>query len=179
MAAAITHGNVELKNVNPSHLEAVIAKMEEIGVKISCRKRSMTVKGPVTLWPTRVVAYPYPGFPTDLQPAMMPLLAVADGASILADTVFPNRFSHAMELARMGADIQVAGDEARIAGIPALRGASVMASDIRAGAGLVLAALGAKGTSEVLRVYHIDRGYDHLERKLVALGADIKRMAEE
>ena len=105
----------------------------------------------------------------------MPLLTVADGASVLAETVFPNRFSHAMEMARMGADIQVTGDEARVAGVPRLRGASVMASDIRAGAGLVIAALGASGNSEVLRVYHIDRGYDHLEDKLNRIGADIKR----
>jgi UDP-N-acetylglucosamine 1-carboxyvinyltransferase len=150
-----------------------------MGSEISCGKNRMTVTGPRKLWPTRVVAFPYPGFPTDLQPAILALLTVADGASVVSDTVFPNRFSHAMEIARMGADIQISGDEARIAGVPQLHGAAVMAADIRAGAGVVLAALGAEGISEVRRVYHIDRGYDHLERKLAQLGADIQRLKDE
>jgi UDP-N-acetylglucosamine 1-carboxyvinyltransferase len=176
MAAAMTRGTVELENVAASHLEAVIAKLQDLGVQISVSRKRMTVKGPKRLWPTRVVTYPYPGFPTDLQPTILPVLAIADGASVVAETVFPNRFSHAMEMVRMGADMQVTGDEARVAGVPMLRGASVMASDIRAGAGLVLAALGAEGNSEVLRVYHIDRGYEHIEDKLGRLGADIKRV---
>jgi len=175
IAGIITRGTVELTNVRPDHLEAVIVRLADMGVEVKSSRRRMTVKGPKRLWPIRVVTFPYPGFPTDLQPALMPLLAIADGASVLAETVFPNRFSHAMEMVRMGADIQVTGDEARIAGVPRLRGASVMASDIRAGAGLVLAALSASGNSEVLRVYHIDRGYDHLEDKLNRIGADIKR----
>jgi UDP-N-acetylglucosamine 1-carboxyvinyltransferase len=178
-AAALTSGKVELANVRADHLEAVIAKLQEMGVRITSTRRKMTVKGPSQLWPVRVITYPYPGFPTDLQPAIMPLLAVADGASLVAETVFPNRFSHAMEIVRMGADIQVTGDEARIAGVPKLRGASVMASDIRAGAGLVLAALGAEGNSEVRRVYHIDRGYDRLEEKMARLGADIHRRKDD
>lgn len=179
MASAITNGSVELTDVAPSHLDAVTAKLREMGSEISCEKNRMTVKGPKKLWPTRVVAFPYPGFPTDLQPAILALLTVADGASIVSDTVFPNRFSNAMEIARMGADIQVSGDEARIAGVPQLHGAAVMAADIRAGAGVVLAALGAEGISEVRRVYHIDRGYDHLERKLAHLGAEIERRKDE
>jgi UDP-N-acetylglucosamine 1-carboxyvinyltransferase len=179
MASAITNGSVELTDVAPSHLDAVTAKLREMGSEISCEKTRMTVKGPKKLWPTRVVAFPYPGFPTDLQPAILALLTVADGASIVSDTVFPNRFSNAMEIARMGADIQVSGDEARIAGVPQLHGAAVMAADIRAGAGVVLAALGAEGISEVRRVYHIDRGYDHLERKLAHLGAEIERRKDE
>lgn len=179
MASAITNGSVELTDVAPDHLEAVTAKLREMGSEISCGKNRMTVTGPRKLWPTRVVAFPYPGFPTDLQPAILALLTVADGASVVSDTVFPNRFSHAMEIARMGADIQISGDEARIAGVPQLHGAAVMAADIRAGAGVVLAALGAEGISEVRRVYHIDRGYDHLERKLAQLGADIQRLKDE
>jgi UDP-N-acetylglucosamine 1-carboxyvinyltransferase len=179
MAAAITRGRVELTDMEPSHLDAVTMKMKEMGAEIECGPGRMIVTGPPTLWPTRVVAYPYPGFPTDLQPAILALLTVADGASVLTDTVFPNRFSHAMEMARMGADIQVSGDEARIAGVPQLRGAAVMAADIRAGAGVVLAALGAEGISEVRRVYHLDRGYDHFERKLTQLGADIQRAKDD
>ncbi len=179
MAAAITGGNIELTDVAPEHLDAVTAKLREMGCDIECGRGQMSVKGPRKLWPTRVVAFPYPGFPTDLQPAILALLTVADGASIVSDTVFPNRFSNAMEIARMGADIQVSGDEARISGVPQLHGAAVMAADIRAGAGVVLAALGAEGISEVRRVYHIDRGYDHLEKKLSRLGAEIERRKDE
>jgi UDP-N-acetylglucosamine 1-carboxyvinyltransferase len=175
MAGAITKGTVELRDVQPKHLDAVITKMQEMGVRITTTPKRITVKGASQIWPNQIITFPYPGFPTDLQPAMLALMTVADGPSMMTETVFPNRFSHAMELARMGADIRVTGNEARIAGVPQLRGATVMASDIRAGAGLVLGALAAKGTSEVLRVYHIDRGYQGLEKKLARLGADIKR----
>ena len=175
MAGAITKGTVELRDVEPKHLESVIAKMTEMGARIEASKKRMTVKGPSHLWPTQIITFPYPGFPTDLQPAALALLTIADGPSMVTETVFPNRFSHSMELARMGADVRVAGNEARVAGVPGLRGAEVMAADIRAGAGLVLAALAAEGVSEILRVYHIDRGYDGLEAKLAKLGADIKR----
>jgi UDP-N-acetylglucosamine 1-carboxyvinyltransferase len=178
MAAVITKGAVELSHVRPDHLTAVSVKLRDMGARVEEKKTSVFVQGPRKIWPTRVATFAYPGFPTDLQPTLLPVLAVADGASLLSETVFPNRFSHVMELARMGADIQVTGDEARIAGVPFLRGASVMASDIRAGAGLVTAALGAKGQSEVLRVYHIDRGYESLEEKLRQLGADIKRVED-
>lgn len=175
MAAAVTKGTLELRDINPGHLESVIAKMTEMGVQVTATKKRLTVKSPNQLYPSQIVTYPYPGFPTDLQPAALAILTVADGPSLVTETVFPNRFSHSMELARMGADVRVTGNEARIAGVPRLRGASVMASDIRAGAGLVLAALAAEGESEILRVYHIDRGYEHLEQKLARLGADIKR----
>ena len=179
MAAAITRGTVELAEVEPGHLDAVTGKLREMGVDVQIGAGRLKVTGAARLWPTRVVTFPYPGFPTDLQPAILALLTVADGASLVTETVFPNRFSHAMEMARMGADIQVSGDEARLAGVPRLRGAAVMAGDIRAGAGLIIAALGAEGMSEVRRVYHVDRGYDHLERKLAALGADIQRVKDE
>lgn len=179
IAAAMTRGTVEVRGVEPTHLEAVTGKLQEMGVQITATKKRLTVKGPAKLWPTQIVTFPYPGFPTDLQPAMLALLTVADGASMVTETVFPNRFSHAMEFARMGADVRVTGNEARVAGVPRLRGTIVMAADIRAGAGLVEAALAAEGTSEILRVYHIDRGYDHLEDKFAQLGADIKREKAE
>jgi UDP-N-acetylglucosamine 1-carboxyvinyltransferase len=179
MAAAVTKGTIELRDVNPGHLESVIAKMTEMGVHITSTKKRLTLKAPAHLYPSQIVTFPYPGFPTDLQPAALAILTVADGPSLVTETVFPNRFSHSMELARMGADVRVTGNEARIAGVPRLRGTSVMASDIRAGAGLVLAGLAAEGESEILRVYHIDRGYDQLEHKLARLGADIKRVKDE
>lgn len=175
MAGAVTKGTLELRDVEPKHLDSVVAKMSEMGAQITSTKKRMIVKGPSHLWPTQIVTFPYPGFPTDLQPAALALLTMADGPSMVTETVFPNRYSHTMELARMGADVRVTGNEAQIAGVPRLRGATVMAADIRAGAGLVLAALAAEGTSEILRVYHIDRGYDGLENKLARLGADIKR----
>jgi UDP-N-acetylglucosamine 1-carboxyvinyltransferase len=179
IAAAITRGTVEIRGGEPSHLEAVTGKLLEMGVQITATKKRITVKGPTKLWPVQIVTFPYPGFPTDLQPAILALLTVADGASLVTETVFPNRFSHAMEFARMGADVRVTGNEARVAGVPRLRGTTVMAADIRAGAGLVEAALAADGTSEILRIYHIDRGYDHLEDKFAHLGADIKRQKDE
>lgn len=179
MAAAMTKGTIELRGVEPTHLEAVTAKLEEMGVQITVTKKRMTVKGPSHLWPAQIVTFPYPGFPTDLQPAALALMTVADGASLMTETVFPNRFSHAMEFVRMGADVRVTGNEARVSGVPRLRGATVMAADIRAGAGLVEVALAAEGTSEILRIYHIDRGYERLEEKLGRLGADIKRQKDE
>jgi UDP-N-acetylglucosamine 1-carboxyvinyltransferase len=179
IAAAMTKGTVEVRGVEPTHLEALTAKLLEMGVQVTPTRKRITVKGPARLWPTQIVTFPHPGFPTDLQPAILALLTVADGASVVTETVFPNRFSHAMEFVRMGADIRVTGNEARVAGVPRLRGTTVMAADIRAGAGLVEAALAAEGTSEILRVYHIDRGYDHLEEKLAHLGADIKRVKDE
>jgi len=179
IAAAMTKGTVEVRGVEPTHLEALTAKLLEMGVQVTPTRKRITVKGPAKLWPTQIVTFPHPGFPTDLQPAILALLTVADGASVVTETVFPNRFSHAMEFVRMGADIRVTGNEARVAGVPRLRGTTVMAADIRAGAGLVEAALAAEGTSQILRVYHIDRGYDHLEEKLAHLGADIKREKDE
>lgn len=179
LAGAMTKGTVEARSVEPQHLEAVTAKLIEMGAKITTTKKRMTIKGPARLYPVQVATFPYPGFPTDLQPAILSALTIADGPSQVVDTVFPNRYSHSMELVRMGADINVTGNEARIAGVPALRGAAVMASDIRAGAGLVLAALAADGESTIRRIYHIDRGYQNLETKLAQLGADISRVEDD
>jgi len=176
MAAAITGGYLELTHVRPDHLDAVAMKLAQMGATIETTKSKLTVRGPSRLEAADVTTFPYPGFPTDLQPAMTALLSVSSGNSRVAETVFPQRFALVMELGRMGAEIRLAGGEAAITGVKRLRAASVMASDIRAGAGLVLAALAAPGTSEILRVYHIDRGYHRLEQKLQKLGADIERV---
>ncbi|NIN00671.1 MAG: UDP-N-acetylglucosamine 1-carboxyvinyltransferase [candidate division Zixibacteria bacterium] len=177
MAACITRGIVELKNVVPEHLRMVTLKLREMGAQIEEDRGRIKVKGPRKLKPLSVVTYPHPGFPTDMQASMMALTCIADGTSQIRETVFEERFTHAMELCRLGADIKISGDRATINGIPKLRGASVMASDIRGGAGLTLAGLAAEGNTEVLRVYHIDRGYDRMEERLAQLGASIKRIA--
>lgn len=177
IAAAITHGRVKVAGIDPDHLTMVSHKLLEMGCKIETGRNYLKVIGPKKLKPVSVTTFPYPGFPTDLQACLMAATCVADGTSQVKETVFPDRFTHTMEMRRLGADITVSGDEAIIHGAPGLTGAEVMASDIRAGAGIVLAALAAKGKSEVLRVYHIDRGYFAFEEKLSALGADIKRMS--
>ncbi|MCD6308643.1 MAG: UDP-N-acetylglucosamine 1-carboxyvinyltransferase [Candidatus Latescibacteria bacterium] len=175
-AAAVTAGEIEIEGVRPESLRIVIDKLVEMGVVIEFQKNgNIVVKGPKKLTAVDVTTMPHPGFPTDLQPPFMACLAVADGVSFVRETVFENRFIHAAELNRMGANIRVAGDKAVIVGVPSLIGAPVMASDLRAGAALVLAGLAAKGTTVVDRVYHIDRGYENLEKKLASLGAAIRR----
>jgi UDP-N-acetylglucosamine 1-carboxyvinyltransferase len=176
MAASISGGYVEIKNVNPEHLSIVTLKLKEMGVELEEDKKKIKVKGPKKLNPVFVTTYPHPGFPTDMQAAIMSLASLADGTSQIRETVFEDRFTHVMELNRLGADIKISGDRATIAGVKKLYGAQVMASDIRAGAGLVLAGLSAEGTTEVLRVYHIDRGYERFEDKLKKIGAEIKRV---
>ncbi len=176
MAAALTSGCLEVNDFMPEHLDMVLLKLKEMGVEITTRKNSIKVKGASGLKPVSVTTYPFPGFPTDLQASIMALTCTASGSSYIRETVFEDRFTHVMELNRLGADIKVNGDRATITGVPKLKGASVMASDIRAGAGLVLAGLGAEGQTEVLRIYHIDRGYERFEEKLSGLGADIKRV---
>ena len=175
MAAAITGGYLEIKNVEWEHLGMVNLKLKEMGVEIEQNKSRIKVKGPKKLKATNVITYPYPGFPTDLQPMLMAMASVAAGTSYIRETVFDSRFTHVMELVRLGADIKVSGDEATVTGVAKLKGASVMASDIRAGVGLVLAGLAAEGETEVLRVYHIDRGYENLEEKLSQVGVSICR----
>jgi UDP-N-acetylglucosamine 1-carboxyvinyltransferase len=178
MAAGITGGNVEIRNVIPEHLNMVSIKLKEMGVEVQERKNGARVKGPQKLKPVSITTYPHPGFPTDVQASVMALASLAEGTSQIRETVFEDRFTHVMELNRLGADIKVSGDRAIINGVPRLKGASVMASDIRAGAGLVVAGLAARGTTQVLRVYHIDRGYDQLEKRLAQLGASIKRIRD-
>jgi UDP-N-acetylglucosamine 1-carboxyvinyltransferase len=175
-ASAMTGGTVKITGINPQSLTMVSRKLSQMGCSIDEDKNSLQVKGPKKLKPVRLVTFPYPGFPTDLQACFMALTTLASGTSHIKETIFEDRFSHTMELRRLGADVSTAGDEAVINGVEKLNGASVMASDIRAGAGLTIACLAAEGTSEILRVYHIDRGYHKLEEKLSSLGADIKRI---
>jgi UDP-N-acetylglucosamine 1-carboxyvinyltransferase len=175
IGAAMTRGEVKVTGVVPEYLTMVTHKLEHMGCRVTNSRNAITVKGPRRLKPVAVTTFPYPGFPTDLQACMMAATCIAEGTSQIRETVFSDRFSHTMEMRRLGADINVTGDEAIINGTGKLEGAEVMASDIRAGAGIVLATLAAKGRSEVLRVYHIDRGYSSLELKLAELGADITR----
>jgi UDP-N-acetylglucosamine 1-carboxyvinyltransferase len=185
MAAAITNGNVIIENVVLSHMTAVVEKLREIGVTIEPENieirnlQSVRVTAPVALRPADCFALPYPGIPTDAQAQLMALLSIARGISVVTDKVFPDRFLHAPELVRMGANIRREGASAIIAGVKKLNGAAVMASDLRASAALVLAALSAEGTSVIRRIYHLDRGYDRLEEKLNNLGADVRRVEDE
>lgn len=174
--AAITGGSVEIKGIDPSHLTMVSRKLIEMGCEINEQKNGIFIKGPKIPKPIKVVTFPFPGFPTDLLPCIMAVATIASGTSRIKETVFEDRFSHMMELRRLGADITVALNEATLNGVSKLKGASVMASEIRGGAGLTLACLAAEGTSELLRVYHVDRGYSGLDEKLSSLGADIKRV---
>ncbi|MBD3401496.1 UDP-N-acetylglucosamine 1-carboxyvinyltransferase [candidate division GN15 bacterium] len=175
IGAAMTGGDVEVSGIVPEHLTMVTRKLEEMGATVAGKRRSIRVTGPKRLTPVNFTTFPFPGFPTDLQACMMAAACTAGGTSHIKETVFIDRFSHTMELRRLGADIQVHSAEAVVNGVDSLHGAEVMAPDIRAGAGITLACLSAEGTSEVLRVYHVDRGYDHLEEKLASLGADISR----
>jgi len=174
--AAITSGKIKVTGADPSYLTLVCHKLMEMGCEVKIAKSSVTVSGPKRLLPVSATTFPYPGFPTDLQACLMAAACRASGTSHIKETVFKDRFSHTMEMQRLGADITVSSDEAIVYGVKELYGAEVMASDIRAGAGILLACIAAKGKSEVLRVYHIDRGYNRLEEKLSLLGADIVRV---
>ena len=176
IGAAITGGNVEIAGIDPEWLTMVDHKLSEMGCTVKRARRSISVKGPKKLKPVEVTTFPYPGFPTDLQACIMAAACVSAGTSHIKETVFIDRFSHAMELRRLGAEITVLSSEAAVNGVEKLQGAEVMAPDIRAGAGITLACLAAFGKSEVLRVYHIDRGYYRLEEKLSSLGADVQRV---
>jgi len=176
-AAAATGGSAEISGISPEHLTMVSQKLHEMGCHIEQRPASLKIKAPKQLKPVKAVTFPFPGFPTDLQPCLMALATIASGTSSIKETVFEDRMGHTMELRRLGANITVTLNEALINGVDKLIGASVMASDIRAGAGLTIASLAARGTSELLRVYHIDRGYYKLEERLSRLGADIKRIS--
>jgi UDP-N-acetylglucosamine 1-carboxyvinyltransferase len=175
VASAITSGDVTIRGCNPAHLEAVIAKLEEAGVRTEVGPDFLRVVA--QRWrAVNVRTQPYPGFATDMQAQMMALMTLAEGRSVITETVFENRFMHANELLRLGADITIAGNTAVVQGAPMLLGAPVMATDLRASASLVLAGLAARGTTTVSRIYHLDRGYEAIEAKLTALGADIQRV---
>ena len=175
VAAALTRGDVTLNGCEPSHLDAVIHKLRLTGATINVSGNGIRVIGGDTISSVDVKTLPYPGFPTDMQAQFMVLMSVATGLSLISETIFENRFIHVSELRRMGADIRVSGNAAMVKGVPVLSGAPVMASDLRASACLILAGLVAQGTTEVHRVYHLDRGYEALEKKFEALGAVIHR----
>jgi UDP-N-acetylglucosamine 1-carboxyvinyltransferase len=176
IAGVLTNGHVRVAGARPTHLDAFLIKLKEAGVDLVVDENSVTVKGCANIKSVDVTTLPYPGFPTDLQAQIMVLMSVADGASVITETIFENRFMHALELNRMGADIRLEGNRAIVCGVKELSGAPVMATDLRASVSLVLAALVARGSTEVSRVYHLDRGYEHIERKLSQLGAEIQRV---
>jgi UDP-N-acetylglucosamine 1-carboxyvinyltransferase len=176
IAAAITNGELELKNCNLDHLIAVADRLEEVGVRIERQNGTIFCSSARRLNPVEMTTQPYPGFPTDLQAQLMALLCLGDGISVITERVFPDRFLHVGELNRMGARVRKEGPTAVVQGVKELQGANVMASDLRASAALVLAGLVAKGTTKLDRVYHIDRGYEKIEQKLAAVGADIERV---
>jgi UDP-N-acetylglucosamine 1-carboxyvinyltransferase len=175
VAAAMTRGRIFLKGANPEHFEIVLSKLEAAGATIVRRPDGVEVCGPDRLRAVNIRTLPYPAFPTDAQAPFMAAMSIADGASMIWEQVYDNRFTQGPELRRMGANITIAGDKAVIVGVPRLTGAPVMASDIRAGGALVLAGLAAAGETTVSRVYHIDRGYERIEERLQSIGADIER----
>ena len=176
IAAGMTRGEINIIGCNPQHLESLINKLRDTGMKITPVKNGLKVSAAKKINSVDIKTLPYPGFPTDLQAQIMAYMAIGSGLSVISETVFENRFMHVSELLRMGADIVIQGGNAIVRGVPALHGAQTMATDLRASASLLLAALVAEGTTEISRVYHIDRGYQTIEKKFSALGADIKRV---
>jgi UDP-N-acetylglucosamine 1-carboxyvinyltransferase len=174
-AAAITGGELELVGANAADMHAIIKPLRDAGVHVEETGKSLKVAADGKLKPLTLSTAPHPGFPTDMQAQFMAMLTMADGASVLTETIFENRYMHVPELARMGADITVNGRTAVVRGVPGLTGAPVMATDLRASMSLILAGLAAQGETVVSRVYHLDRGYERLEEKLSAVGADIER----
>ena len=178
-AAAITGGDVFIEGVISEHLRPLISKMEEMGVTIIEKENGLHVIGPEVIKPVDIKTMPHPGFPTDMQSQMMALLMKAKGTSVITETVFENRFMHVEEFRRMNGDIKIEGRSAIVKGDTALQGAEVVATDLRAGAALIIAGLVAEGYTRVVDLHHIDRGYVHLDKKLAALGANIERIQEE
>jgi UDP-N-acetylglucosamine 1-carboxyvinyltransferase len=175
IGAAITRGEVRIKGCNKNHIEAIIEKLLETGTSIKWEGEDLVITGRDTIKSVNIKTMPFPGFPTDMQAQFMALMSIADGWSIIRESIFENRFMHVSELRRMGADIKINGDQALVLGTKHLSGAQVMATDLRASASLVLAGLVAKGKTEILRVYHLDRGYQDLDLKLSLLGSKIWR----
>ncbi len=177
-AGAITKSELTLENVNAKHLGAVLAKLEEMGCSFTSTKDTITLHPAQTLKPVKIVTQEYPGFPTDMQAQFLALATQANGTSIVEERLFENRFMHVSELQRMGADISLNGNVATVNAPTKLSGTDVMATDLRASSALVLAALVADGETDIHRIYHLDRGYDSLEKKLEGVGANIKRLKE-
>jgi UDP-N-acetylglucosamine 1-carboxyvinyltransferase len=175
VAGAITGGDITVRDVVPAHLSAVLDKLEATGARLEVAPDRVRIRAEERPRATDVVTNPFPGFATDMQAQMMALLGLAEGSSVITETIFENRFQHAAELRRLGAAIEIEGSRAVIRGVPRYYGAPVMATDLRASASLVLAGLAAAGATEVSRVYHLDRGYEGMEHKLAALGARIRR----
>jgi UDP-N-acetylglucosamine 1-carboxyvinyltransferase len=178
-AAAITGGDLELVGARIDDMDAIISGLKAAGVAISETADGIRVRAEGRLGPLTLSTAPFPAFPTDMQAQFMTMLSLAEGASVLTETIFENRYMHVPELARMGADIQVHGRTAVVRGVDRLIGAEVMATDLRASMSLILAGLAAEGETQVHRVYHLDRGYERLEEKLSAVGADIERVGSD
>ncbi|MGZ3596601.1 MAG: UDP-N-acetylglucosamine 1-carboxyvinyltransferase [Syntrophales bacterium] len=177
IAVGMAGGDVRIMGCEPVHVEALSMKLRDAGMEITPFEGSIRVVSKKKIKSVDITTLPYPGFPTDLQAQMMALMSVANGLSVITETVFENRFMHVSELMRMGADILIHGNSAMVKGIPKLKGAPVMATDLRASASLILAGLAAEGKTELSRVYHIDRGYQEIEKKFSAIGANIKRVS--
>jgi UDP-N-acetylglucosamine 1-carboxyvinyltransferase len=178
IAGALMGGEISITGACPDHLDSFLIKLKQAGVDFATNADRITVKGGGKIRSVDVTTLPYPGFATDLQAQMMVLMSIADGVSVITETIFENRFMHAQELDRMGADIRLEGNRAIVRGVRQLSGAPVMASDLRASVALVLAGLAANGKTEISRVYHLDRGYERIEQKLSNLGASIERIKE-
>ncbi len=175
--AGVTNSNVLLKGCKPEHLESVIEKLREAGIDITVESSSLRVKGPSKLHSTNIKTMPYPWFPTDMQAQFMALMCVADGTSVIREKIFENRYMHVAELRRMGANIETEGNTATVRGVNTLNAAPVMATDLRASASLIVAAMAAEGETIIDRIYHLDRGYEKIDEKLVSLGGDVKRVS--
>jgi UDP-N-acetylglucosamine 1-carboxyvinyltransferase len=176
MAGAVTGGDITARGARADHMNAVILKLREMGAEIDEFAGGVRLRADGRLRGVDIQTCPYPGFPTDLQAQMMALASVSEGTSMISETIFDNRFMHVNELIRLGADIKTEGRNALVRGVDRLSGATVMATDLRASVSLVVAGLVAENTTEILRVYHLDRGYEGLEDKLSAVGADIQRV---
>jgi UDP-N-acetylglucosamine 1-carboxyvinyltransferase len=177
IAVGMTGGDVRIMGCEPVHVEALTRKLRDAGMEITPFDGGIRATAKKKIKSVDIKTLPYPGFPTDLQAQMMALMSVANGLSVITETVFENRFMHVSELMRMGADILIHGNSAMVKGVPKLKGAPVMATDLRASASLILAGLAAEGKTELSRVYHIDRGYQEIEKKFSAIGANIKRVS--
>ncbi len=177
-AGAITNSEIRLRGVIPEHIESILVKMRQMGFDFTIHGNDITIHPAKSIQPVEIVTSEYPGFPTDMQAQFMALALLANGTSIIEERLFENRFMHVSELRRFGANIQLKGNIATVIGPTKLYGADVMATDLRASSALVLAALAAEGVSNVHRIYHLDRGYENLEDKLNALGADVTRLKE-
>jgi UDP-N-acetylglucosamine 1-carboxyvinyltransferase len=178
MAAAMTGGDVVLRNARREHLEAALGVLGRTGVHVEDTDRGLRVhRNGNGILPVDVETEPFPGFPTDLQAQFMALMTMSQGTSTIRETIFENRYMHVAELARFGADIRVDGQVATVKGVSTLKGAQVMATDLRASVSLVIAGLAARGETTVNRIYHLDRGFERLEEKLSRCGADIQRVS--